>query len=184
MEETQGMKEADQDRGWLRAKGICLVLFILVFAAFAVGSRNLGFSSDDAQFLGGLGKADLSHTLWHTRWYVPGRNLHIIWQRLIYLVGGARPENLCTLHLIQALLDAAATVVLYLLLRALKLAEVYALAAAALFAFYPNHAETHYWLSAGPMNIVSTLFVLPVVIFTFLVRNYLLRGVTFGAVRR
>ena len=30
----------------------------------------------------------------------------------------------------------------------------------------------------------STLFVLPVLIFTFLVRNYLLRGVTFGAVRR
>jgi multiple sugar transport system permease protein len=36
----------------------------------------------------------------------------------------------------------------------------------------------------GLISAVSTLFVLPVVIFTFLVRNYLLRGVTFGAVRR
>lgn len=36
----------------------------------------------------------------------------------------------------------------------------------------------------GLIAAVSTLFVLPVVIFTFLVRNYLLRGVTFGAVRR
>jgi len=36
----------------------------------------------------------------------------------------------------------------------------------------------------GLISAVSTIFVLPVVIFTFLVRNYLLRGVTFGAVRR
>jgi multiple sugar transport system permease protein len=31
---------------------------------------------------------------------------------------------------------------------------------------------------------MSTLFVVPVLVFTFLVRNHLLRGVTFGAVRR
>ena len=34
------------------------------------------------------------------------------------------------------------------------------LAGAALFAFYPNHGETHFWLSSGPMNILSTSFVL------------------------
>lgn len=36
----------------------------------------------------------------------------------------------------------------------------------------------------GQIGAASTLFVIPVIIFTFLVRNYLLRGVTFGAVRR
>lgn len=36
----------------------------------------------------------------------------------------------------------------------------------------------------GRLAAASVLFVLPIVIFTFLVRNYLLRGVTFGAVRR
>ncbi len=36
----------------------------------------------------------------------------------------------------------------------------------------------------GPIAAMATLFVLPVFIFTFLVRNHLLRGVTFGAVRR
>jgi multiple sugar transport system permease protein len=36
----------------------------------------------------------------------------------------------------------------------------------------------------GLIMATSILFVLPVVIFTFLVRNHLLRGVTFGAVRR
>jgi multiple sugar transport system permease protein len=36
----------------------------------------------------------------------------------------------------------------------------------------------------GPLAAGAVIFVLPVVIFTFLVRNHLLRGVTFGAVRR
>ena len=36
----------------------------------------------------------------------------------------------------------------------------------------------------GRMSATSVVFLLPVVIFTFLVRNHLLRGVTFGAVRR
>lgn len=36
----------------------------------------------------------------------------------------------------------------------------------------------------GRMAATSVIFVMPIVIFTFLVRNHLLRGVTFGAVRR
>lgn len=36
----------------------------------------------------------------------------------------------------------------------------------------------------GRMAATSVLFLLPVVIFTFLARNHLLRGVTFGAIRR
>lgn len=36
----------------------------------------------------------------------------------------------------------------------------------------------------GRLAAASVVFVLPVVVFTFLVRNHLLRGVTFGAVRR
>jgi multiple sugar transport system permease protein len=36
----------------------------------------------------------------------------------------------------------------------------------------------------GRLAAASVVFVIPIVVFTFLVRNYLLRGVTFGAVRR
>jgi multiple sugar transport system permease protein len=45
-------------------------------------------------------------------------------------------------------------------------------------------AQTLGGIDWGLIAAVSTVFVLPVVIFTFLVRNHLLRGVTFGAVRR
>lgn len=36
----------------------------------------------------------------------------------------------------------------------------------------------------GPLAAASVIYVIPVIIFTFIVRNHLLRGVTFGAVRR
>jgi multiple sugar transport system permease protein len=45
-------------------------------------------------------------------------------------------------------------------------------------------AQTVGGIDWGQIAAASTIFVLPVIIFTFLVRNYLLRGVTFGAVRR
>ena len=41
-----------------------------------------------------------------------------------------------------------------------------------------------YLLVRSPRTGAAGLFLLPVVIFTFRVRNHLLRGVTFGAVRR
>lgn len=46
------------------------------------------------------------------------------------------------------------------------------------------YAQTQGQIDWGLIAAGSTLFVLPVLIFTFLVRNNLLRGVTFGAVRR
>jgi multiple sugar transport system permease protein len=36
----------------------------------------------------------------------------------------------------------------------------------------------------GRLAAASVIFVIPIIIFTYLVRNHLLRGVTFGAVRR
>jgi multiple sugar transport system permease protein len=36
----------------------------------------------------------------------------------------------------------------------------------------------------GRLAAASVIYVIPVIIFTFIVRNHLLRGVTFGAVRR
>jgi multiple sugar transport system permease protein len=45
-------------------------------------------------------------------------------------------------------------------------------------------AQTVSGIDWGQIAAASTLFVLPVIFFTFLVRNHLLTGVTFGAVRR
>ena len=50
--------------------------------------------------------------------------------------------------------------------------------------FIASKSQTSAGINWGIIAAMSTMFVIPVFVFTFLVRNHLLRGVTFGAVRR
>ena len=50
--------------------------------------------------------------------------------------------------------------------------------------FIASKSQTSAGINWGIIAAMSTFFVAPVLVFTFLVRNHLLRGVTFGAVRR
>src|SRR5438874_11606395 len=50
--------------------------------------------------------------------------------------------------------------------------------------FIASKSQTSSGINWGIIAAMSTMFVVPVFVFTFLVRNHLLRGVTFGAVRR
>ena len=50
--------------------------------------------------------------------------------------------------------------------------------------FIASKSQTSAGINWGIIAAMSTLFVAPVLVFTFLVRSHLLRGVTFGAVRR
>ena len=57
-------------------------------------------------------------------------------------------------------------------------------AAATVPSFIAANSQGSAGINWGLIAAMATLFVLPVLVFTFLVRNHLLRGVTFGAVRR
>ena len=50
--------------------------------------------------------------------------------------------------------------------------------------FIASKSQTSAGINWGIIAAMSTLFVAPVLVFTFLVRNHLLRGVTFGAIRK
>ncbi len=131
-------------------------LWAATFLIFGAGAPRLGFYYDDSPALATLPRADLrglSAAIWN---YVPGRNLHVLWQYLFLKIS----SSLTVLHLAQSGLDATVAAVYYALLRRLDLPAPAALSAAALFAFWPTHGETHFWLYAVPQNIVSTLWVL------------------------
>jgi len=139
---------------------LALLGSLSVVVVFGAGAARLGFYSDDAGFLTTLPNDGLAATIKEARAYVPGRNLHIIWQRLLYLAGGSSPTDLGTQHIFQSLLDGATVAVFYVLMRKLRVPRFWAVFATGAFAFYPNHGETHFWLSSGPMNVISTLFLL------------------------
>jgi hypothetical protein len=139
---------------------VAMAAFLATSILFGAGAGKLGFYSDDAGFLVTLGGDGLTETLRSARDYVPGRNLHIVWQQLIFLLGGNSPRDLGSLHVIQSCIDGIVVALFYLLLRKLRLPALWAVVGAATFAFYPNHGETHFWLSSAPMNLLSTLWFL------------------------
>ncbi|MEK6794987.1 MAG: hypothetical protein AABZ39_09435 [Spirochaetota bacterium] len=134
-------------------------VFIALLVAYAWDFGSLGFYSDDVAFL--YQNQTLPQIISSALRYVPGRNLHIIWQQLLFFIcGGSTPEHIASLHLIQSILDALNVTLVFIIMRSLKVPLLWAFIAAMLFGAFPNHAETHFWLSSAPMNIISTMFLL------------------------
>jgi hypothetical protein len=132
------------------------VLGATVLLIFAAGAGRLGFYYDDAPALADLRNYGGPRLLRAVVEYVPGRNLHVVWQYLFVKIS----PSLTVLHLVQSALDGLVVAVFYFLLRRLSVPAPAAVLAAALFGFWPTHGETHFWLYAVPQNILSTLFVL------------------------
>ena len=129
---------------------------------FVFGDKydQLGFYSDDAGFLTGLKNLNGLQLLEQMKSYVPGRNLHILWQYIAFVITGNSVEDLPKLHLIQSFFDSLNVILFFIILRFSKLSVIPIFLGAIFFALFPNHAETHFWLSSLPMNIISTFFLL------------------------
>jgi hypothetical protein len=141
---------------WLAAG----ILWTLTLAVFGAGAGRLGFYADDGGWLVRL-SAIRAGQMWDVmRHYMPGRNLHPLWHYLVYRMVGDPFGQLPMLHLIQSALDGLVVAAFFLLLRLLGLPGFTAWTAAGLFAFWPFHGETHFWLEAMPMNLLSTLWLL------------------------
>lgn len=147
---------------------ILLLLVIVNIFTFGLDSSKLGFYADDPSFLIPLGGAvDLHFLLNELKSYVPGRNLHILWQYIfIKIAGGGTISNLPILHFLQVSFDILNSWLLYALLRTIRVSYSSALIATLLFALFPNHGETHFWPSALPMNLISTLLMLLLMVHT------------------
>ena len=121
---------------------------------------RLGFYADDGGWLVRV-SAIRPGQMWDVmRHYLPGRNLHPLWHYLVYQMVGDPFGQSPLLHLIQSALDGLVVAAFFLLLRLLGLPGFAAWTAAGLFAFWPFHGETHFWLEAMPMNLLSTLWLL------------------------
>lgn len=145
-----------------RFDGFCIFALIAYgYWLFGSNSRLLGFYADDAGFMTAFRDMSLDNMFWRVAAYVPGRNLHNLWQYLIFAVtGGPSLDSLAAAHRIQALFTSGNAALLYVLLRKFSLGSLPAAAAACLFLLGPTHGDVHFWASGLPMNLVSTFFVL------------------------
>ena len=106
---------------WFRIKTrgsngpICLCfLFITLFLGVRTAHSNI--SADDAGFMYGIANGNLTSWINSLVSYVPGRNLHILWQVLIFNVTGTEMNTFWFYH---ALESASYVVVFFLVYKVL-----------------------------------------------------------------
>ena len=115
-----------------------------VILVFGFGAPHLGFYYEDSGFMTSLTSASLSQ-LWalFAHGSVPGRNLYVVWQALLYKLVGNPAQHLMALHVIQSVIDSVIVAVFFVVLRRLGASAAASFIAAGIFAFWPTHGETH-----------------------------------------
>lgn len=135
-------------------------IFLSTFVLLAWNFKSLGFYADDSAFFHALGSSNFAETLKEFFNYVPGRNLHILWQKLIFVIVGWKPQSLPWMHLFQSAAESLVSVLFYFILRRFDIRYFPAFVGALLFALWPTRNDVHFWISSLPMNIFSTAFFL------------------------
>lgn len=139
---------------------VFIAALLIAFAVFGLQSHQLGFYADDASWLVGPENLTLNRLIEDIKAYVTGRNLHVLWQYIVYSLLGKSIANLGSHHLLMAFITGLNAALIYALLRLFGFTYLVAYIASMFFAFYPNHAEVQYWLTALPQNLISTSLVL------------------------
>jgi hypothetical protein len=170
LEETMGPPAPSQivprksTRSWRRQTfldALCAAaLFLAAIWIFAADSHLLGVYADDSSFFLDFPNLSIATLTAAVKSYVTGRNLHMVWQYVIFAVTGNTIDALPRQHQIQAFVAAVNCVAVYGLFRWVGLPLLAAFLGGALFALVPNRAEVYFWLTAIPQNLVSTFLLL------------------------
>lgn len=148
----------------IKVADIFFIILITITCVSIYGYRSgeLGIYADDAGFLLAINnEMSATNLINNALGYVTGRNLHIVWHYLLtVLAGGNSPSSIASMHHIAVFFDAINACLFYTLSRILSLEKIPCFIGTIFFIIFPNHGETHFWISALPMNIISTFFVL------------------------
>ncbi|HYM12777.1 MAG TPA: hypothetical protein VEU62_18710 [Bryobacterales bacterium] len=141
---------------WLAAAALWASTLLL----FGSGAPHLGFYYDDAGYLTDLPSAGLPALAGFMQSAIRGRQLFVFWQYLFFNAVPHAASHLAVLHLLQSGLDGLVAAGFFLMLRLLRLPAHAAMIAAGLFAFWPIHGETHFWLTATCALLAPALLVI------------------------
>lgn len=134
--------------------------FTSIFIWFFARTRNAKISADDAGFLKDFANGDFGDWYNSLIGYVPGRNLHILWQDVLFLVTGTNLTRFWKYHLIQSLSYTLVFVGVYLIILRHGGKKSVALVTGMGMALFPLYTSVVLWASALPMHLFSTLFLL------------------------
>lgn len=155
---------------------------LAALCVFLLLTRDAWIAQDDAAFFVNLKNASATDLLRQTFQYVPGRNLHIVWQYLAFLTVDPQTNDFTAYHALQSVAYAINVWLFGYILRRLQIHFSITLPLTILFAFWSGHAEVVWWASALPMHLLSTTAVLILILTLVMVGTQKLTRFSAGVV--
>jgi hypothetical protein len=138
-------------------------LFALSFVFLFSFTNRVSIYADDAGFIKGYLESDLEGKLESMFNYVPGRNLHILWQYFFFYLSDISYVNFWIYRIFQVLAFILIGYSVYKILMLVTKKKKSSLFFGLLSLYIPVYQEVYWWATALPQHIISTLLVLGMV---------------------
>jgi hypothetical protein len=150
-------------------------LFFVVFLFMFFMTYQIKIYADDAGFISSYKLSEDKESLNRILHYVPGRNLHILWQDLGYYMTAINFENFWRHRILQTFLFTLVGYFVYKIVCLITSDKFYSLLVGLLVIFFPIYQDVNWWANALPQHIISSLFVLLIIIVQIKIINTRLR---------
>jgi hypothetical protein len=132
--------------------GVSIILFFF--------SKDTKIFADDAGFMSMFKEVGTKNLLMGVLNYVPGRNLHILWQDLAFAITSTEVAHFWQYRLLQTIVFSAIALIVSLIVFSQNQRIIPASITGLFVCFFPIYQEVLWWPSALPMHLFSTLFIL------------------------
>lgn len=139
-------------------------LYFVVFLFLFLITYQIKIYADDAGFISSYKLSDDKKSVNRILQYVPGRNLHILWQDLGFYITAIDFESFWRHRMLQTFLFTLIGYLVYKIVCSITHDKFYSLLVGLLVIFFPIYQDVNWWANALPQHIISSLFVLLIII--------------------
>lgn len=150
-------------------------IYFVVFLFLFLITYQIKIYADDAGFISSYELSDDKKSLNRILQYVPGRNLHILWQDLGFYITAIDFESFWRHRMLQTFLFTLIGYLVYKIVCLITHDKIYSLLVGLLVIFFPIYQDVNWWANALPQHIISSLFVLLIIIVQIKIINFRLR---------
>jgi hypothetical protein len=139
-------------------------IYFVVFLFLFLITYQIKIYADDAGFISSYELSDDKKSLNRILQYVPGRNLHILWQDLGFYITAIDFESFWRHRMLQTFMFTLIGYLVYKIVCLITHDKFYSLLVGLLVIFFPIYQDVNWWANALPQHIISSLFVLLLII--------------------
>jgi hypothetical protein len=123
-----------------------LVFFLIPLLLANKSTFNLGLAADDFWRIPWINSIPIGNLLNETMNWISGRNLQIIWVKILTTIFGVENSDIWKYHIFGLILLGILGVVFFNFLLTIKVGQQASIIATALFILWPTHSETSFWI--------------------------------------